>query len=138
MTTISSTATAVQTPFDDAGFDEAQLAAASFLARYSGRTLEAYRQDLRGFFQWAADHDVAVLAATRPHIELWRGTMEERGPRRLDDRPAPLDGVRLLPVRPHRRPDWLEPSGVRTPPAGASIRRSWPGPVGARHVPGRR
>jgi integrase/recombinase XerD len=29
--------------------------------------------------QWAADHDVAVLAARRPHIELWRGSMEERG-----------------------------------------------------------
>ena len=70
MTTITPNDTAVQTPFDDVRFDEAQLAAASFLARYSGRTLEAYRQDLRGFFQWAADHDVLVLAATRPHIEL--------------------------------------------------------------------
>ena len=80
MTTISSTTSSgVQSPFDDAAFDEAQLAAASFLARYSGRTLEAYRQDLRGFFQWAADHDVPVLTATRPHIELWRCSMEERG-----------------------------------------------------------
>ena len=35
--------------------DEAQLAAAAFLARYSGRTLEAYRHDLRYYFQWAAD-----------------------------------------------------------------------------------
>ena len=35
-------------------FDEAQLAAAAFLARYSGRTLDAYRHDLRGFFQWSA------------------------------------------------------------------------------------
>ena len=78
-TTSSTTGSAVQTPFADAGFDEAQLAAASFLARYSGRTLEAYRQDLRGFFQWAADRDVSVLAATRPHIELWRGSMQERG-----------------------------------------------------------
>ncbi len=34
-------------------FDEEQMAAASFLARYNGRTLEAYRDDLRGFFQWA-------------------------------------------------------------------------------------
>jgi hypothetical protein len=32
--------------------DEAQLAAAAFLARYSGRTLESYRADLRQFFQW--------------------------------------------------------------------------------------
>lgn len=32
------------------GFDEAELAAVAFLARYSGRTLEAYRHDLRSFF----------------------------------------------------------------------------------------
>jgi hypothetical protein len=40
MTTITSTSSGVQAPFEHAGFDEAQLAAASFLARYSGRTLE--------------------------------------------------------------------------------------------------
>jgi hypothetical protein len=79
MTTITCATTAVQPPFDSGEFDEAELAAVSFLARYSGRTLEAYRHDLRGFFQGAADHDVPVLAATRPHIELWRGSMEERG-----------------------------------------------------------
>jgi integrase/recombinase XerD len=58
---------------------EAQLAAAAFLARYSGRTLEAYRFDLRCFFQWATDHDIDVLAATRVHIELYRSGMERRG-----------------------------------------------------------
>ncbi len=50
-------------------FDEEQMAAASFLARYSGRTLDAYRDDLRGFFQWAHDHHVEVMNATRPHID---------------------------------------------------------------------
>ena len=30
--------------------NEAELAAVAFLDRYSGRTLEAYRQDLRFFF----------------------------------------------------------------------------------------
>ena len=34
--------------------DEAELAAVAFLARYSGRTLEAYRQDLHFFFAWTA------------------------------------------------------------------------------------
>ena len=64
-------------------FDEEQMAAASFLARYSGRTLEAYRDDLRGFFQWAHDHHVEVMRATRPHIELFRVSMEHAGwPRR--------------------------------------------------------
>ena len=49
---------------------EAQLAAVAFLARYSRRTLDAYRHDLRNLFQWAADHDLAVLDATRAHLEL--------------------------------------------------------------------
>ena len=47
--------------------------------RYSGRTLDAYRHDLRsGFFQWAADTKLVVLAATRPHIELYRSWMGQR------------------------------------------------------------
>ena len=41
--------------------DEAQVAAAAFLARYSGRTLEAYRHDLRYYFQWATEQHLAVL-----------------------------------------------------------------------------
>ena len=60
-------------------FDQAQMAAAAYLARYSGRTLETYRYDLRTFFQWCADVGLAVLEAKRPHIELWRSAMEERG-----------------------------------------------------------
>ena len=59
--------------------DEAQLAAVSFLARYNGRTLEAYTHDLRSFFQWATDAGIDVLDATRPHIELYRAWMEQRG-----------------------------------------------------------
>jgi integrase/recombinase XerD len=65
---------------DPAGaFDEAELAAAAFLARYSGRTLDAYLHDLRAFFQWATHVRLAVLDATRPHIELYRKALEERG-----------------------------------------------------------
>ena len=59
--------------------DEAELAAVAFLARYSGRTLEANRQDLRFFFGWTASVGLEVLAATRPHIELFRHHMEQRG-----------------------------------------------------------
>lgn len=55
------------------------MAAAAFLARYSGRTLDAYRHDLRAFFQWSRDVGLKILAATRPHIELYRVSMEERG-----------------------------------------------------------
>ena len=59
--------------------EEAHVAAGAFLARYSGRTLDAYRYDLRYFFQWATDVCLDVLAATRPHIETYRCAMEERG-----------------------------------------------------------
>jgi len=62
MTMLESCSPTLQNPEDQLRFDEMQLAAASFLARYSGGTLEAYRHDLRGFFQWAADHDIDVLA----------------------------------------------------------------------------
>ncbi len=45
----------------DRVFDEAQLAAASFLARYSAQTVDAYRHDLRSFFNWAATCGLEVL-----------------------------------------------------------------------------
>ncbi|MEZ5378276.1 MAG: tyrosine-type recombinase/integrase [Acidimicrobiales bacterium] len=64
---------------DSPPIDEAHVAAASFLARYNGRTLDAYRFDLRNYFQWASDNDLEVLAATRPHIELFRTALERRG-----------------------------------------------------------
>lgn len=78
MITIQTTTRAVDTPTPPWTEDETQVAAAAFLARYSGRTLEAYRSDLRNFFQWAADNNLSVLAATRPHIELYRSALEAR------------------------------------------------------------
>jgi site-specific recombinase XerD len=63
----------------DAAFDEAQLAAAAFLARYSGRTLDADRHDLRAFFQWAADFRPHRADRDQAHIELYRTSMEDRG-----------------------------------------------------------
>src|SRR6516162_8944816 len=78
MTTVHTNTISVHT-FEPYGlFDQAELAAAAFLARYSGRTLEAYRHDLRTFFQWASTVGLAVLEATRPHIELCRAALEER------------------------------------------------------------
>lgn len=41
--------------------------------------MEAYRQDLRFFFAWTASVGLEVLAATRPHIELFPHHMEQRG-----------------------------------------------------------
>ncbi len=79
ITTIESPATTIRAPGFEFEVDEAQLAAVSFLARYSGRTLEAYRHDVRGFFQWASAHGVVIMEASRAHIELFRGLMEDRG-----------------------------------------------------------
>ena len=64
---------------EDERVDEAELAAAAFLARYQARTLEAYRYDLRAFFQWAADEGLVILSAARPQIELYVRAMEGRG-----------------------------------------------------------
>ena len=60
-------------------FDEARLAIAGFLARYSGATRISYATDLRQFFAWCAQCDLEVFAAKRGHIELYARTMEERG-----------------------------------------------------------
>jgi site-specific recombinase XerD len=124
MTTIELPTTDVQTRADGPEFGEAHLAAVSFLARYSGRTLDAYRHDLRGFFQWAADHDIDVLAGTRPQIEWYRSSMEQRGlaastiDRRLSTvcgfyRFAHLDGrIATNPAQYVRRPP-LHPTDAR-------------------------
>ena len=109
---------------EDEDIDEAELAAASFLARYGGRTLEAYRYDLRAFFQWAADEELVILSATRPQIELYVRVMEGRGlaattiDRRLStvcgfDRFAHIDGrIASNPAQYVRRPK-VHPNDAR-------------------------
>jgi site-specific recombinase XerD len=74
--------------------DEAHLAAAASLARHNGRTLDAYRHDLRTYFQWVADAHLTVLEATRPHIELYRVAIEERdlAPSTIDRRLSTVCG----------------------------------------------
>jgi integrase/recombinase XerD len=124
MVMLDSTLSALRRPYSEFEVDEAQLAVAGFLARYGGRTLEAYRHDLRGFFQWAADVDLPVLEATRPHIELYRTTLEDRGlaastiDRRLSTvcgfyRFAHIDGrIASNPAQYVRRPQ-VHPSDAR-------------------------
>jgi hypothetical protein len=55
---------------DQDPFDAAQMAAVAYLARYTSRTLDTYRYDLRTNFQWCTHVDLYVLEATRAHIEL--------------------------------------------------------------------
>ena len=96
--------------------EEAQLAAVAFLARYSGRTLDAYRHDLRVLLPVGHRPRPRGAAATRAHIELYRCVMEERGlaastiDRRLSTvcgfyRFAHIDGrIRPNPAQYVRRP----------------------------------
>jgi hypothetical protein len=116
------------------GFDQAEMAAGAYLARYSGRTLETYRYDVRTF-QWCADVGLGVLEVKRAHIELWRAAMEERGLAGLDDRPAPLDHLRLLSLRPHRRSHRRQPGPVRATAQGLPQRGSGSRPGRTRHIP---
>jgi len=112
--------------WSDAEFevDEAQLAAVGFLARYRGRTLEAYRHDLRCFFQWTVEVGVVCWrrrartssSTGRPleigGLRLRRSTvacrrsvasidsrMSTAGSRRT--RPSTCDDLRYIPPLPH-------------------------------------
>ena len=55
-------------------FDDAQLAAIAFLARYSGRTLDAYRHDLRDFF---AARLGGIVAASGQAVESLQATVSQ-------------------------------------------------------------
>jgi site-specific recombinase XerD len=90
--------------------------------RYSGRTLDTYRHDLRsGFFQWAADTNLVVLAATRPHIELYRSWMEQRAlvAAAIDRRLSTVCGFYRFADIDGRVGS--EPGAVRAPTAGPSV-----------------
>jgi hypothetical protein len=60
-------------------FNEARVAVAGFLARYSGPTRTSYATDLRQFFGWCTQLDLEVFAVQWSHVELWARAVEERG-----------------------------------------------------------
>ena len=60
-------------------FDEARLAIASFLARYSGATRVSYTADLRYWFAWCHEHHLEVFNVRRGHLELWARMQEDAG-----------------------------------------------------------
>lgn len=59
--------------------DPTNLALAGFLARYRGATLRAYHGHLKLYVGWCTGVDLAPLAATRPHLELYLRWMEQQG-----------------------------------------------------------
>lgn len=56
---------------------DVQLAAAGYLARYSGHTRESYTTDMKVFFAWCGDNGLEPFAVRRPHIELFVRWLEE-------------------------------------------------------------
>lgn len=59
--------------------DPALLAAAGFLAGYSGTTRAGYTIDLRNYWTWAETNQLHVFEARRPHIELYVRHLEDQG-----------------------------------------------------------
>jgi site-specific recombinase XerD len=72
-----SESTVVMIPEPMPPFGDVHLAAAGFLARYSGKTRIAYALDLKTYFVWCAARGAEVFAMTRPHLELYVRWMEE-------------------------------------------------------------
>ena len=126
-----STERTIAATYEPYPLDEPQLAAVAFLARYSGRTLDAYRHPLRNLFQWAADHDLAVLEATRAHLELYapRWRNEDSQHRRSTGACRPRAGSTAS----HTSTGGSPPTRPSTPPPDRSPERAaWTGPGGTR------
>src|SRR3954447_4204613 len=67
-------------PFQPATMSTAQLAAVSYLARYSGRTHALYAFQLREWFAWCECNGLdALTGIQRAHIELYIRHLGERG-----------------------------------------------------------
>ncbi len=67
-----STASTILLPFQPTSMSTAQLAAVSFLARYSGRTHEMYTSQLARCFAWSEGNGLDPLGGIqRAHVELY-------------------------------------------------------------------
>src|SRR6478609_181110 len=67
-------------PFQPATMTSAQLAAVSYLARYSGRTHTLYAFQLREWFAWCERNGLdALTGVQRAHVELYIRQLGDRG-----------------------------------------------------------
>lgn len=74
------TATTTLLPFQPATMTPAQLAAVSFLARYSGHTHVAYAYQLRRWFEWCETNGLdPLIGIQRGHVELYIHQLGESG-----------------------------------------------------------
>ena len=65
-------ASTILLPFQPLSMSTAQLAAVSFLARYSGRTHRLYTYQLKRWFTWSESNGLDPLVGIqRAHVELY-------------------------------------------------------------------
>ena len=57
--------------------DQLRLAVAAYLARFKGSSREHTESDLRCNLAWCAERGLDLLAARRPHLELYVRWMQE-------------------------------------------------------------
>ena len=57
--------------------DRLRLAAAAYLARFTGSSRQRTESDLRSYLAWCAERGLDPLAAQRPHLELYIRWMQE-------------------------------------------------------------
>ena len=132
--TIQSAATTLREPGVEFEFDEAQLAAVSFLARYSGRTLEAYATTCaassNGPPTTASSCSGRIVRTSSCSAPGWRTA---GSPRQL----STVASRRSVGSTGSRTSTDVsaEPRPVRPPTAGPSLGRSGAGSLGARGVP---
>ena len=75
-----STASTILLPFQPTSMSTAQLAAVSFLARYSGRTHALYAHQLKRWFAWTESNGLDPLVGIqRAHVELYIRHLGETG-----------------------------------------------------------
>ena len=103
-------------------FDEARLAVASFLARYSAGTRVSYTADLRYWFAWCHEHHLDVFAVRRGHLELWARMQEDTGLARA------TIGRRLSTVAGFYRSAAIDGSSSTPRPSTSAAPRSTPSP----------
>lgn len=90
---------AITVPASTHAFAEHDLAAAAFLARYTGDTRKLYASDLRIYFEWCQVHDLEPLAVQRVHLEFFARHLEDdrrNGPASVHRRLSTLKGFYRL------------------------------------------
>src|SRR3954454_8117226 len=95
-------------PFQPDAMTPAQLAAVSYLARYTSHTHNLYADQLRRWFAWCRANDLdALIGIQRAHLKLYIRHLGESG-LQVSSVNTMMHGVRgFFPVRPHGRPDHL-------------------------------